>query len=128
MKKFVQINEYYDLNSSSLSEQELMGMASLNYKITGINDVIIWIGPNPEHRWKRIKISNIPNKIDDKNLFTLTIPDFKVIGDVNTKLITSKVMNQIKEWVLINLKAIEDYSDRKTTTDEFITELNKKKK
>jgi hypothetical protein len=126
MKKFSQINEYYDANSSSLSEQELMEMANVGPKTTGIDNVVIWVGPNPGQHWKRIKISNIPNRIDDKDLFVLTIPDFKIIGNVNTKFITSKIMEQIKKWVVDHMQAIIDYSDKKLLTDDFIEALKKK--
>jgi hypothetical protein len=120
MKKIL---EYIDFNS--LTEQELLEMSNIGYKVTGIKDVIIWIGPNPKHHWNRIKISNIPNKYSGENCFTLTIPDFKIIGEVNSKLITNEVLEQIKKFVNINYQTICDYSEYKILTDEFIEKLKK---
>lgn len=73
---------------TSISEQELMGMASLGFMTTGIDDVIIWVGLNPGQQWKRIKVSNVANKITPLDLFILTIPDFKIIGNVDVNLLT----------------------------------------
>ena len=123
MKRIV---EYKNFNT--LSEQELLEMSNIGYKVTGIKDVIIWVGPNPNYHWKRIKISNIPNKYSGENCFTLTIPDFEIIGNVNTKLINNEVLEKIKEFVNINYQVISDYSDYKILTDEFIEKIKKVKK
>jgi hypothetical protein len=120
MKKIL---EYKNFNG--LTEQELLEMSNIGYKVTGIKDVIIWIGPNPDYHWKRIKISNIANKYSGEDCFTLTIPDFKVVGEVNKKLITTEVLEKIKEFVTINYQTISEYSDYKILTDEFIEKLKK---
>ncbi len=123
MKKIL---EYKDFGIfTTISDEELMEMSNISPKKTGIKDVVIWIGPNPDNHWKRIKISNIPNKISKSDCFTLTIPDFKIIGDVNDKLITSSVLEDIKKFVNLNLQLIYDYSDNKIFTDEFIDSLKK---
>lgn len=120
MKK---IFEYNDFNE--LSEQELMEMANVDYETTGIKDVVIWIGPNPKSHGKRIKISNIPNKFDGSKCFTLTIPDFKIIGNVNTKLITTDVLNKIKQFITDNYQLISDFSDYLISTKKLIDNLKK---
>lgn len=119
--KAVSVDEY----SNSLSQKELLEMANLDSDITGIDKIVIWVGPNPPQHSRRIKISNIPNKISDTDLFTLTIPDFELIGEINPKLITSEVLEQIKNWVLLNLDAINEYSDYKMSTNKFIEALKK---
>lgn len=124
-KEFKSLNEYKNYNYDSLTEQELLEMANLGQNTTGFKNIIIWIGPNPGYHWKRIKISNIPNKISDKNCFTLTIPDFDIIGEVNTKLITNEKLDQIKKWINLNIAAINEYAEYKITTDEFINKLKK---
>ena len=48
-----------ELIRTNNDEQELFELANVTYKTTGIEDVIIWIGPNPTSHDKRIKISNI---------------------------------------------------------------------
>lgn len=118
MKK---IFEYKNFNS--LSEQELLEMSNFTYKTTGIKDIVLWIGPNPGYHGRRIKVSNVSNKFDGKDCFTLTIPEFKIIGNVNNKLITNKILEQIKEFVNINYKIICDYSDYLISTEDLIENL-----
>jgi predicted restriction endonuclease len=71
IKEFV---EYDDIDN------ELLEMANFTEKTTGIDDVVIWLGPG-----NRIKVSNKPNSFDTYDTFTITIPDLEIIGDVNTK-------------------------------------------
>lgn len=111
--------------SSSLSEEELMEMANLDYESSGIDGVIIWVGPNPHFHGRRVKISNIPNRFDGKDCFTLTIPDFKIIGNINKSLITNKKFEQIKEFINNNLHLINDYSDYKISTKNLIDNLKR---
>ncbi len=112
------IFEYKNFNN--LSNKELLEMSNITYKTTGIKNVVLWIGPNPEYHGKRIKVSNIPNKFDGKDCFTLTIPDFKIIGKVD---ITQQKLKQIKEFVLLNLEVINDYSDYNMSTEDLIEQL-----
>ena len=120
MKKIL---EYKNFNS--LSEQELLEMANVNYESTGIKDVVIWIGPNPGYHGRRIKICNVANKFVASDCFTLTIPDFQIVGNVNDKLITKKVLEQIKEFININYQLICDYSDYLISTKELIDNLKR---
>jgi len=83
----------------------------------------IWFGPNPHYRGKRIKVSNVRNKFGKDDCFTLTIPEFKVIGNVNSKLIDSDKLSKIKELITKNMKLIEDFSDELISTDEFIDNI-----
>ena len=108
-----------------ISDEELMEMASISPNKTGIKNVFIWVGPNPESHWKRIKVSNIQNKFDKYNCFTITIPDFRIIGETNNNLITKKVLEDIIDFVKLNMQIIIDYSDEKISTDELIDNIKK---
>ena len=119
MKKIVEYKEF------SQSERELLEMANVTYKTTGIEDVVLWIGPNPEYHGKRIKVSNLPNKFTMSNCFTLTIPKFEIIGEIDEKFITTKVLNKIKEFVTINYQVISDYSDYLISTEDLLSNLKK---
>lgn len=68
MKKHIitKINEYLD--NQDLSEQELLEMANITDDESGIENVVLWIGPNPKSHGMRIKVSNVPK---------LQIPHFK---------------------------------------------------
>ena len=112
-------------NFNQLSEQELLEMANVTYKTTGIENVVLWIGPNPEYHGKRIKVSNLPNKFTGSNCFTLTIPKFEIVGKVDETFITTKVLDKIKEFVTINYKVISDYSDYLMSTEDLLANLKK---
>jgi len=120
MKK---INKFYEFIDNSLSEDELLEMANVTEETTGIKDVVLWIGPNPPQHSKRIKVSNIPKSISSSDCFTITIPNFEIVGDVNTKLIDSVKMDKIKEFITINQKLIEEYSDYKISTKDLLDGL-----
>lgn len=120
MKYIKRINE---LHTSNLSEQELLEMANLNYKYTGIENVILWVGPNPGSHSYRIKVSNIPNKFEGKDCFTLTIPDYEVVGNMDTKFITNKVLSDIKKWCELNIEVIKEYSNYEISTGDLIERI-----
>jgi len=120
MKKIIKFYEFID---NSFSEDELLEMANVTDQTTGIKDVILWIGPNPKSHGKRIKVSNIPNKISSSDCFTITIPKFEIVGDINDKFIDSVKMDKIKEFIIINQKLIEEYSDYKISTKELLDGL-----
>jgi hypothetical protein len=122
MENLFKYFEFID-NSNNLSEDELFEMANVTEETTGIKDVVIWIGPNPKSHGKRVKISNIPGKISSNDCFTLTIPKFEIIGDVNTKFIDSIKMEKIKKFILNNQSIIEDYSDYKISTKQLLDSL-----
>ena len=113
-------NHIREFSFNSVIDEELIEMANLSPKITGIENTAIWVGPIPKSHGMRIKISNVPNKFDGKNCFTLTIPNFKVEGYRDIKHITDDKLNSIEIWVNKHIKAIEDFSSYKIGTDEFI--------
>ena len=124
INKFNQFIKEYKENKI-LSEQELLEMANVSSKVTGIDDIVLWIGPNPNSHWKRIKVSNVPNKFDGKDCFTLTIPDFRIIGKINKSLIKKDVLDKIIHFVELNIYIISDYSDYKMETIDMINSLKK---
>ena len=83
----------------------------------------IWIGPNTHYQGKVIKVSNIPNKSGKDDCFTLTIPDFEIIGNINIELITNEILEKIKLFTNTNIKLINDFSDELISTDELIDNL-----
>lgn len=101
-------------------DNELLEMANFTKKTTGIDDVVIWLGPG-----NRIKVSNKPNSFDTYDTFTITIPDLEIIGDVNTKFIKQSVLNKIYDFIKSNIQVIEEYSDRKISTEDLIERIKK---
>lgn len=98
-------------------------MANVTEETTGIEGVVIWIGPNPKSQGKRVKVSNIPNKISSADCFTITLPKFEIIGDINSNLIDSVKMSKIKEFLRNNLELIEKYSDYQISTKQLLDSL-----
>ena len=121
MSKLVKYFEFLD--NSYLSEDELFEMDNVTEETTGIKDVVIWVGPNPKSQGKRVKISNIPNKISSSDCFTITIPKFEIVGEMNTKFIDSIKLENIKKFISNNLSLIEDYSDYKISTKQLLDGL-----
>jgi hypothetical protein len=91
MSKMKDEKHQFEYNQD-LTEDELMEMASLGKKSTGLDEVVIWVGPNPVSGILRIKVSNQPHGLTGKDCFTITLPDFEVIGEVNRDLITESIM------------------------------------
>jgi len=102
-----------------------MEMANITYKTTGIENVVIWIGPNPTSHGKRIKISNVPNSFKLNDCFVLTIPDFNEIGYRDESVIDNKKLEKIIEFVKLNIKTISDYSDSLISTEDLLENLIK---
>ena len=116
MKKLLEFKEWSDL-----SEDEMFEMANISSKTTGIENVVIWVGANPSRHGRRIKVSNKPNSYNVNDCFVLTIPDYSVIGDINNKFITNKVLDKIKKFIELNMPIINDYSDGIIGTEEFLS-------
>ena len=120
MKKYIAINM-----NEFLTDDELLEMANLSPKTTGIDGVCLWIGPAPERHGNRIKVSNVPDKFERNDCFVITIPDLKTKGRINAKFITADKLKQIKKWIVKNEDVILKYSDLEIGTEEMISQLQK---
>ena len=100
-------------------------MISISSRGTGIKNISIWLGPNKKYKQNIIKVSNIPNNYSGKDCFALTIPDFKIIGNVNKELITPEVLENIKKFVNLNYDNIISYYKDEIYPDHLITILKK---
>jgi hypothetical protein len=121
MKNILKLNEYN--NYTSLSEDELLEMANITDTKTGIKNVVLWVGPNPKFHGHRIKVSNTPNSFKPDNCFTITIPNYNIIGNVNTKFITSEVFNDIIKFIELNIDLICKYSEYETSTEYLLDNI-----
>lgn len=105
---------------------EYLILSSIDLKNFGI-PAVVWFGGNPYGKEQlRAKINN-NFKYGGMDCFTLTIPNFEVIGIRNKNIISDEVLEQIKQFVMVNLEAITDYSQYRTCTSEFINSLKKYK-
>ena len=125
MNRIKKFDELFEFKDNTLSDQELLEMANASEKITGIENVVTWMGPPPPSLGHRIKVSNIPNSFKTEDCFVITIPDFKVIGDINKSLIDQKKFNGIIKFIQLNMDTIISYSEYKIETADFLSKLIK---
>src|SRR5271157_3905919 len=70
--------------SFPITDDESWVMGALDYEITGIPEIVIWIGPNTENESDyRVKIVNITNDLLGKDCFILSFPNIRIIGKIN---------------------------------------------
>ena len=117
----IELKEYRKLSNS---RDDLLEMANIGEKVTGIPEVVIWVGPNPPQHGMRIKVSNIPGKSMGDTI-TITIPDLLVVGKVNKSFITPEILEKINQWITINLAAITEYSNSTILTEDFLARVQK---
>ena len=121
MKNIFEFNEYK--YHTVITDDELLEMANISSKKTGLTNIYIWIGPNPHFHGYRIKVSNIPDKFSKDDCFTITIPKLKIIGNVNRSFIDDKKIKNIFKFIKLNEEIIKQYSDENISTDELIDGL-----
>lgn len=110
--------------SNELLSTNLFELTNISGAPTGLGDVIIWIVPTLANQKKRIHVSNVPlNYAGDT--FIITIPTLEISGEVDSSFFDAQKLEQIKAWVVLNQKAIEDYEEGNLLTDEFIFQLKK---
>lgn len=95
-------------------------MSSINDKITGINDIFIWVGEKNTRHGHRIKVSNIKGSYKNTDSFSIRIHDLKIDGVCK---LDKKSINKINKFILINRTAIEDFSNSKITFYDFIKNI-----
>jgi hypothetical protein len=123
--KFDDFNQLFEFKDVTFSDQELFEMANASEKITGIENVVLWMGPPPASHGHRIKVSNIPNSFKPEDCFIITIPEFKIIGKINKSLINKEKFDDIIKFVELNMKNIILYSEYKMETSDFLNKLIK---
>lgn len=104
---------------------ELYEMANLFPKRTGIDNIVIWVGADPKRHGLRIKVSNVPNKWAPDDNFTITLPHLDVVGNINKQLITGKKLEDIKNWLKLNITTLMNYENSLIDTGDFLDLLVK---
>jgi hypothetical protein len=104
---------------------DLYEMANLTQRDTGIPNLVIWVGGDPERHAMRIKVSNVANRWSPDN-FTITIPTLDVVGDINKSLISGRTLEDIRSWIKLNIETLMDYEQGNIIgTSEFLEKLVK---
>ena len=118
LKKYIEmVNEEFE--SGLLNE-----MSNLDSDDHGIENVVIWIGRTNKQHGLRIKVSNVPNKWDDYDNFTIKIPELDYDYTSVARWIKKDTMDKILSWIKINqplLYKLEkgEYSSFKKFVDDI---------
>jgi len=97
-------------------------MGNYNSDITGIKNIVIWLGFRPKTHGHRIKVSNEYNIMNKNNCFTITIPLYQIKGECK---LSKKDILDIKTFIKLNEQLIMDYSDLKITTTYLLENITK---
>ena len=81
---------------------------------------MIWIGENPDGFYERVKVSNIPSAQNETDLFTITIPDYKIYGDVK---LSDETLSEIIDFLKLNEQPILEYSKYDTCISEILNKM-----
>ena len=86
-------------NENYLSLIEREEVSSVGETATGIKDVILWFGPNPPSREVKVRVSNNPNDLTGDNIFSIILPKYNTIGDINKNLITDDILSSVISYI-----------------------------
>lgn len=100
----------------------MINEAKIEPEDCGLDGVYMWIAPNPTNHGKRIKISNKKHKFDKSDCFSISIPKLVIIAGEN-KLFNDKELENIYEFININLDVINELYKETIDCDKFIKKL-----
>ena len=120
------IKTFIDIVDQEWSNDQLYEMANVTSRRHGIENVVIWVGATNKQHGLRIKVSNIPNKMDMNNNFTIMMPSLDYDHTQVANWITSKIMDKIITWIKLNQQLLYDYElGLITDTDDFLNNIIK---
>lgn len=120
------IKTFIDIVDQEWSNDQLYEMANVTSRRHGIENVVIWVGATNKQHGLRIKVSNIPNKMDMNDNFTIMMPSLDYDHTQVANWITSKIMDKIITWIKLNQQLLYDYElGVITDTDDFLNNIVK---
>lgn len=104
----------------------LFEMANLTSRYHGIDDVIIWVGIANKRHGLRVKVSNVKNKFDPNNHFTIKMPSLDYDPTQVAGWIDRAKLEKIFDWIKLNQPILYDYENGLINdTGEFLEKLSK---
>ena len=120
------IKTFIDIVDQEWSNDQLYEMANVTSRRHGIENVVIWVGATNKQHGLRIKVSNIPNKMDMNNNFTIMMSSLDYDHTHVANWITSKIIDKIITWIKLNQQLLYDYElGLITDTDDFLNNIIK---
>lgn len=121
-----ELRKYIDMVNEEYNDDQLFEMANVTAKRHGIENVVIWVGAAPKQHGLRVKVSNIPNKMDMNNNFVIMMPSLDYDPSQVADWISPKIMKKILQWIVFNQKLLYDYETGIITdTDDFLNNISK---
>ena len=120
MKHLFEYNDYNHIYTTLSYNEMWVDMISMSGDNIGIPNIVIWVGKNSVYEGNIIKVSNLPNNFKGTSCFTITIPELKVIVEINKELITYEILEEIIKFVQNNMDIIIDFSNDIIDVDTFI--------
>lgn len=122
-----ELRKYIDMVNEEAARDTLMEMARVGPVSSGIDRVVIWVGQSIGiQHGLRIKVSNIPNKMDSVDNFSIRMPSLDYDPTQVAKWIDRKTMDKILLWIKVNQQLLYDYETGVIEdTMEFMKQIEK---
>ena len=116
-------NEFYNYNHQSLTSFDKHNIASISDNGTGIEGVIVWIGGSKINNNIVLRVSNNPEDLSGKDLFSINIDNFQIFGFLNKSFIDEEKINKIISFINKNKSLIIKFTNEEIFVDELVDEL-----
>ena len=121
-----ELRKYIDMVNEEWNDDQLFEMANLVSEVHGIPNIVIWVGRAPKQRGLRVKVSNVPNKMDMDNSFVIMMPSLDYDPKQVANWIDQKTIKKILDWIKINQQLLYDYETGLIDdTRLFISQISK---
>jgi hypothetical protein len=121
-----ELQKYIDMVTEEWNNDQLFEMANIHSKKHGIENVVIWVGRAPKQHSLRIKVSNVPGKMDMDDSFVIMMPSLDYDPLQVANWINSKTIKKILDWIKLNQKLLFDYETGLIDdTEEFLNSISK---
>lgn len=103
-----------------LTEEDLFEMANVFPEDSGLQ-FVVFISPKGSAKYgPRVKVSNIKGKMSHTDVFSITIPENRIVG--NCKLIKTD-LEDITDWIKLNQNLIVSYWNYEISTKDIFNRL-----
>lgn len=121
-------NEFYDYKGQSLTDIDKHNIASISDNGTGIKGVIVWIGgskidDNSGTSSIVLRVSNNPEDLSGRDLFSISVDNFDIIGVTNKSFIDGETIDKIISFITKNKSLIIKFTNEEIFVDELVDEL-----
>lgn len=120
------LRSYIDMVEQEFTNDQLLEMARLGSNKHGIPNVVMWVGLAPKQDSLRVKVSNIPNRMDPSDNFTIMMPSLDYDPTQVAYWIDNETMAKILDWIKLNQDLLYDYEVGKIDdTEYFLSKIAK---